>query len=469
MKQIILLLLVISAFAGCSTYQTRISIVKYLPPIKDDSPVMIYFYDQKLPDSSEYIGDILEYIQPGSFGGAPANSLYEEIESEVKGYGGNAIKIDKNNEEKSRLDLFTGKVYKTKPFERVSINLDSLKKYWKTGDTNTFEGIYENEMDYIDEKYKNNWLKYACLKRDENYLLVYLSGFEVVKPAKTRLINLNRVWRKGDVFAYLTRTDNKNLFKTTLYSSNKCPYNEALVKFVNGNLRVYFKNGFDNFRKVYPDSSKVEKLKGSLTGFAVNSNSIITCYHGVSDNNIKIYVKGINKDFDKRYEAVVDKYDKVNDIATIKLLDTNIVLNNNPFFLGEDEKGIAEEVFTLGYPLSVLMGDDIKLTNGIISSVSGFAGDVSVYQVTAAVQPGSSGAPLFDKRGNLIGMINSKLMEAENVTYALKSKGLKEFLSKNGNDKNFKTQNDLSGKSLAGQVKFLQNSIYLIEIVDVSK
>ena len=52
------------------------------------------------------------------------------------------------------------------------------------------------------------------------------------------------------------------------------------------------------------------------------------------------------------------------------------------------------------------MGKEIKVTEGIISSKSGYNGDITTYQITAPIQAGNSGGPLFDDKGNFIG-INS--------------------------------------------------------------
>ena len=46
------------------------------------------------------------------------------------------------------------------------------------------------------------------------------------------------------------------------------------------------------------------------------------------------------------------------------------------------------------------MGDEVKLTNGIVSSKTGFQGDVTSYQISAPVQPGNSGGPLLIIKGN---------------------------------------------------------------------
>ena len=70
-----------------------------------------------------------------------------------------------------------------------------------------------------------------------------------------------------------------------------------------------------------------------------------------------------------------------------------------------------------------VMGKEIKITDGIISSKSGFDGDITTYQITAPIQGGNSGGPLFDDKGNFIGINSSGLSKdiADNVGYTIKS------------------------------------------------
>ena len=86
-------------------------------------------------------------------------------------------------------------------------------------------------------------------------------------------------------------------------------------------------------------------------------------------------------------------------------------------------------VFVLGYPLVQSMGTEIKLTTGVVSSRSGFQGDQSQYQISAPVQPGNSGGPLFNDNGELIGIVSAKHTEAENVSYGVKLSHLKTLAS----------------------------------------
>ena len=56
-----------------------------------------------------------------------------------------------------------------------------------------------------------------------------------------------------------------------------------------------------------------------------------------------------------------------------------------------------------------VMGNEIKYTDGVISSKSGTNGDISYYQMTVPIQPGNSGGPLFDAKGNISGITSAGL------------------------------------------------------------
>ena len=71
-----------------------------------------------------------------------------------------------------------------------------------------------------------------------------------------------------------------------------------------------------------------------------------------------------------------------------------------------------------------------RLTKGEISSLNGVGDDPRSWQISVPVQPGNSGGPLLDEKGNLVGVVESKLgLKAaqatkdlpQNVAYAVKS------------------------------------------------
>lgn len=216
----------------------------------------------------------------------------------------------------------------------------------------------------------------------------------------------------------------------------------------------------------YRETSGNEKFEitGSGSGFAITANGlIVTSYHVVSDAD-KIQIRGVNGEFDKVLKAKILAFDKNNDLAILKIDDTKFTqINTIPYSLSDKTADVGDDVFVLGYPLRAVMGDEIKLTNGLISSKSGFQGDVTSYQISATVQAGNSGCPLFDKSGNIIGVVNARL-PVENASYAIKTPYLKTLLSSLENPPAITTSNLLVGKSLSEQVKSVKKFVYIIEV-----
>ena len=123
---------------------------------------------------------------------------------------------------------------------------------------------------------------------------------------------------------------------------------------------------------------------------------------------------------------------------------------------------VAEDIFVLGYPMTSTMGDEIKYTTGVISSRTGFQGDVSQYQISAPVQPGNSGGPLFDSKGNVIGIVSAKHDGAENVGYAIKASYLKNLMESVLPTNILPTTNSVQTLSNSEKVKKIKTFVYLI-------
>lgn len=209
---------------------------------------------------------------------------------------------------------------------------------------------------------------------------------------------------------------------------------------------------------------KMEAGPKNGTGFLLTSTGyIVTNYH-VINNAKSINVKGVNGDYYTLHSADVLLSDKNNDLAIIKLKNPNITFTEPPYAVKTEVASTGEDIYLLGYPLTGSMGEEIKLTTGVISSKTGYQGDIGSYQVSAAAQPGNSGGPLFDKQGNLIGVINAKITEAENVTYAIKATYLKTLLELSGQSVALPTLNTLAGLPLSEQVSKLSNYVYIIEV-----
>lgn len=208
------------------------------------------------------------------------------------------------------------------------------------------------------------------------------------------------------------------------------------------------------------ESSKHKNWSG--TGFALKDGYIVTNYHVIDGAN-NITVQGIQGVFNKSYNAIVIGTDKNNDLALLKVNDPSFLgFGTIPYSLSSRSSEVGEDIFVLGYPLTATMGDEIKLTTGIISSKTGFQGDVALYQISAPIQPGNSGGPLFDKKGNVIGIVSAKHAGAENVGYAIKSMYLINLIDSSVNSSIIPSHNSVSALPLPEKVKSEKNFVFFI-------
>ena len=84
-----------------------------------------------------------------------------------------------------------------------------------------------------------------------------------------------------------------------------------------------------------------------------------------------------------------------------------------------------------GFPLGKSLSDDLKFTQGIVSSLKGFENNTNQIQIDAALNPGNSGGPIVNTNGELLAVAVSGLTESQNINFGIKSKSVKDFLEVN--------------------------------------
>ncbi len=332
--------------------------------------------------------------------------------------------------------------------------------------TNLSETLLKQKVDEendgivgIYEPFDKSGCKLGCIKDGQNYKLVYLgSGTQA------------SWWKIGDVKAILRPSATNGVFKADWFMLDKTLNSDTYVTFDGTNMKTKVDESPESYLKMYPTNAGSNSFisgsqKSSGSGFAISSKGFIVTNYHVTNGAQSIKVRGINGDFSKLYTAKIEIEDKNNDLSIIKITDPAFTsLGVVPYTISNKSSDVGNSVFALGYPLKSVMGDEIKLTNGIISSKSGFQGDVTSYQISVPVQPGNSGGPLFDANGNLIGIVNAKLTIGENVSYAIKSSYLLNLIELIPNPLRLQSVNTLTGKTLASQVKVLNRFVYIIEI-----
>lgn len=141
------------------------------------------------------------------------------------------------------------------------------------------------------------------------------------------------------------------------------------------------------------------------------------------------------------HAAQIVSVDPDDDLALLKI---SASLPGAVVFRGMPALRAGEDVVATGYPLSGLLADEVNVTVGTVSALAGMRNDRNVLQMTAPVQPGSSGGPLFDASGQLVGVVVTKLNARvvaeetgdipQNVNFAVKATVLQDFLDQAGID-----------------------------------
>lgn len=216
----------------------------------------------------------------------------------------------------------------------------------------------------------------------------------------------------------------------------------------------------------YATDKKDENFKGNGSGFLLsNKGYVVTNYH-VVENSETFVVEITDENGKKNYSAEVAVKDANNDLAILKIIDKEYKPSTSvmPYVLSQTTADVGTQVFTLGYPMALTaMGKEVKFTDGKISAKTGYKGDIGSYQTSVPVQPGNSGGPLFDYEGKLIGVINAKITEADNVSYAIKVASLKNLIELVSEQIDMNNTNDLKNKSTEEKIKVLSKISVLVK------
>lgn len=177
------------------------------------------------------------------------------------------------------------------------------------------------------------------------------------------------------------------------------------------------------------------------TGFLITRQGhVLTCAHVLGeDDEATLWISG------KRFIADVIDKDKKKDLAVLKIRNGGGTGLRPMSFRKEKRYSMGEDVFTIGYPLSSMLGNTARLSKGLISATRGMRDDPNQLQFSAGIQPGNSGGPLFDNHGVVVGVVQKTLNPLtlmkrtggaipQNVNFAIKTDIVLEYLkSRPGN------------------------------------
>lgn len=206
----------------------------------------------------------------------------------------------------------------------------------------------------------------------------------------------------------------------------------------------------------------VDRYSSTGTGFAITSAGLIATNYHVVRSADSVYVENAAG---RSFKASVIYSDPQHDIAILKISDKSFNnLGTIPYTFKRLESSIAERLFTYGYP-----DGSAVYRNGYLASKTGLKGDSVHYQIDIPINPGNSGSPLWDSRGNVVGITDAKQLQSEGAHYAIKSKYLLDAIDNipadSLNEKvNLNKKSALTGLSDVDKIEKAKNFVFMVKI-----
>ena len=156
------------------------------------------------------------------------------------------------------------------------------------------------------------------------------------------------------------------------------------------------------------------------SGFIISSDGyILTNYHVIefaSFHDLPVNVTMFNG---PTYDAQIIGFDPDNDVALLKIDATDL----NPVLIGSHgDLRVGQRVYAVGNPFGDLL---YTMTDGIVSAldrvVTVEGRSINFFQTSAAVNRGNSGGPVYNTRGEVIGVVTAKVIrgDAEGIGFAI--------------------------------------------------
>ena len=335
----------------------------------------------------------------------------------------------------------------------------SIRNYFDKNGSDLIEGIWE----YASAGEPNNSYRMVILKKDYYYqaIIIEKSGRFNVGDMKAKLetaasdevLTIN--WTMGDK---ITTLKTIGTIKNNALIEFNLNYSEVIL------YRIYPK--FDKKNKKRRIKNGDWAANGS--GIIISKSGYIVTNHHVIDDADDIEVEFILDEEIQKFNAEIVQSDKINDLAILKIVDINFDgLKSITYNFKTRSSDVGTKVFAYGYPFALSgMGKEIKVTDGIISSKTGFDGDITRYQISAAIQGGNSGGPLFDSNGNLIGINSAKIQakEIDNVGYSIKTSYVLNLIDILPKNIELPSSSKVSKLTLTEQVKEISKYVVLVKV-----
>lgn len=199
------------------------------------------------------------------------------------------------------------------------------------------------------------------------------------------------------------------------------------------------------------------------TSFLIDAKGyLVTSAHVLTDATGVI----VQNHAGEEYRAQIVHADLQRDLAILKIEDDDFTPKSVlPYGISRNGIEIAEPVFTLGYPK-----DEVVYGEGYLSARSGAEGDTLSYQLSISANPGNSGGPVINRKGEVIGILNARQAKAEGVVFAIRSRNiyrLVDDLKDQDLAKGLRLSpaSQIKGLDRVQQVRKIQDCIYMVKVL----
>lgn len=301
-------------------------------------------------------------------------------------------------EEKQRIARFYAHVY-----ERLKGELTAIEGVYKSIDLG--EGV-EYDIAILQSQ-----------QSPREFRSMVLSSTDVEMPIGSQLFSLTQTAQSNMYFVQYTLKSGES------YENKIATLDGALLSMgVKSFIKMF---PMENDSREYQEINPMFDWESSGSGVLINNSGYIATNNHVINGAKKIRIAFQKDSID--YEAVIISQNEVTDVAIIKIVDPRFSSNVKPVAFNNSIT-LGQKVFTLGYPISDKMSNNVKVVDGIVSGENGVGGSPIYFQTTLPVWYGNSGGPCFNSKGEILGLATQILWDkgekVDNVAYVTRTENI---------------------------------------------